>query len=69
MLAVRHSVPESPALDRLLRYEASLDRSFDKTLSQLEPQPRKSAPTPGAAIRTPQSGDLGVPYWTQPERE
>jgi hypothetical protein len=29
-------VPETPRLDRLLRYEASLDRSFDRTLSQLE---------------------------------
>ena len=34
--AVRRVVPESPALDRLLRYEASLERSFDRTLSQLE---------------------------------
>ena len=34
--ALRLVVPESPALDRLLRYEASLDRSFDRTLSQLE---------------------------------
>lgn len=30
------NVPEGPRLDRLLRYEASLDRSFDRTLSQLE---------------------------------
>jgi hypothetical protein len=29
-------VPETPRLDRLLRYEASLERSFDRTLSQLE---------------------------------
>ena len=29
-------VPETPRLDRLLRREASLDRSFDRTLSQLE---------------------------------
>jgi len=34
--ALRLVVPESPALDRLLRYQASLDRSFDRTLSQLE---------------------------------
>jgi hypothetical protein len=34
--ALRLVVPESPALDRLLRYAASLDRSFDRTLSQLE---------------------------------
>jgi len=29
-------VPDAPELDRLLRYEASLERSFDRTLSQLE---------------------------------
>ncbi len=29
-------VPETPRLDRLLRYEANLDRSLDRTLSQLE---------------------------------
>ena len=31
-----HNVPDVPTLDRLLRYEASLDRSFDRTLTQLE---------------------------------
>jgi hypothetical protein len=31
-----HNVPEGPQLDRLLRYEANLDRSFDRTLAQLE---------------------------------
>ncbi len=30
------AVPETKELDRLLRYEASLDRSFDRTLNQLE---------------------------------
>jgi hypothetical protein len=30
------NVPDAPVLDRLLRYEASLERSFDRTLSQLE---------------------------------
>jgi hypothetical protein len=30
------NVPDGPVLDRLLRYEVSLDRSFDRTLSQLE---------------------------------
>ncbi len=30
------NVPDGPGLDRLLRYEASLERSFDRTLSQLE---------------------------------
>jgi hypothetical protein len=29
-------VPESPALDRLLRHGAGLDRSFDRMLTQLE---------------------------------
>jgi hypothetical protein len=33
---LRRSIPESPSLDRLLRYEASLERAFDRTLSQLE---------------------------------
>jgi hypothetical protein len=33
---VSRNVPDSPGLDRLLRYEASLERSFDRTLSQLE---------------------------------
>ena len=33
---VRRNVPEAPALDRLLRYEASLERGFDRTLGQLE---------------------------------
>ncbi len=28
-------VPDAPELDRLLRYEASLERSFERTLSQL----------------------------------
>src|SRR5712691_8131528 len=31
---VCRNVPDGPGLDRLLRYEASLDRSFDRTLSQ-----------------------------------
>ena len=37
---LRRSVPDSSGLDRLLRYEASLERSFDRTLSQLERQQR-----------------------------
>lgn len=32
----RRSVPESELLERLLRYEASLERAFDRALSQLE---------------------------------
>ena len=33
---LRRNVPESPGLDRVLRYEASLERAFDRTLGQLE---------------------------------
>jgi hypothetical protein len=33
---LRQNVPDSPGLDRLLRYEASLERAFERTLSQLE---------------------------------
>ena len=33
---VSRNVPDGPGLDRLLRYEGSLERSFDRTLSQLE---------------------------------
>jgi len=33
---VCRNVPDGPGFDRLLRYEASLERSFDRTLSQLE---------------------------------
>jgi hypothetical protein len=40
------NVPEGPRLDRLLRYEASLDRSFDRTLSQLERLQRMRAGQP-----------------------
>jgi hypothetical protein len=33
---LRQNVPDASQLDRLLRYEASLERGFDRTLSQLE---------------------------------
>jgi hypothetical protein len=33
---LRLSVPEGPGLERVIRYEASLERAFDRTLSQLE---------------------------------
>ena len=36
-----HVVPDHSALDRLIRYEASLERSFDRTLSQLERMQRQ----------------------------
>ena len=34
--SVRRSVPDSPRLDQLLRYGITLERTFDRTLSQLE---------------------------------
>ncbi|HEV1996290.1 MAG TPA: hypothetical protein VGR03_18290 [Candidatus Acidoferrum sp.] len=37
---LRDNIPDAPTLDRLLRYEASLERSFDRTLSQLERRQR-----------------------------
>jgi len=33
---VRRAIPEGPELERLLRYEASLERAFDRTMAQLE---------------------------------
>lgn len=33
---LRRKIPEIPWLDRVLRYEASLERTFDRTLGQLE---------------------------------
>jgi hypothetical protein len=38
--SLRANVPDAPQLDRLLRYEAILQRDFDRTLSQLERQQR-----------------------------
>ncbi len=38
--ALRHSIPDAPGLDRILRYEAHLDRAWDRALSQLERQQR-----------------------------
>jgi len=43
---VCRNVPDGPGLDRLLRYEASLERSFDRTLSQLERLQRMRAGQP-----------------------
>ena len=37
---LRRSIPEGPGLEHLLRYETSLDRGIDRTLSQLERQQR-----------------------------
>jgi hypothetical protein len=34
--SLRQNVPDAPRLDRLLRYETSLDRSMERTLNQLE---------------------------------
>lgn len=33
---LRHNVPESDRLDRLLRYESRIEQSFDRTMNQLE---------------------------------
>jgi hypothetical protein len=35
-----HNIPDAPALDLQLRYEASLERTFDRTQSQLERRQR-----------------------------
>ncbi len=40
------TVMKRPRSDRLLRYEASLERSFDRTLSQLERLQRMRAGQP-----------------------
>ena len=44
----RRNVPEAPTLDRLLRYDVTLDRSFDRTLTQLErlQRMRRGLPVP-----------------------
>jgi hypothetical protein len=45
---LRQSVPDSPRMDALLRYAASLERAFDRTLSQLErvQRMRRGQPVP-----------------------
>ena len=45
---LRQSVPDSRGLDRLLRYESSLERAYDRTLTQLEraQRIRKGQPLP-----------------------
>jgi hypothetical protein len=45
---LRQRVPDSRGLDRLLRYESSLERTFDRTLAQLEraQRIRKGQPLP-----------------------
>ena len=45
---LRRSVPDSPGLDHLLRYKASLERSFDRTLNQLERLQRTRRGQPAA---------------------
>ncbi len=54
---LRQSVPDSPALDRLMRYEASLERAFDRTLSQLE---RIQRMRKGQAVPPPLKVDVSV---------
>ncbi len=44
----RRSVPDSPRLDQLLRYATTLDRRFERTLSQLEGAKRKRLGQPVA---------------------
>lgn len=48
--ALRQNVPSAPEADRFLRYEASLERSIDRTLSQLE---RLQAMRLGRAVLPP----------------
>jgi hypothetical protein len=45
---LRQNVPASRGLDRLLRYESTLERAFDRTLTQLErvQRMRKGQPLP-----------------------
>ena len=38
--SLRQNVPDTPQLDRLLRYETSLDRSIERILNQLERRQR-----------------------------
>ena len=45
------NVPDSPGLDRLLRYKVSLERSFDRTLSQLERLQRMRLDQPACLTR------------------
>jgi hypothetical protein len=46
--SLRGNVTYAPQLDRLLRYESSLERAFDRTLNQLErlKRIRKGQPVP-----------------------
>ncbi len=48
MEILRLGIPDSRGLDRLLRYEANLERAFDRTLTQLErlQRIRKGQPLP-----------------------
>jgi hypothetical protein len=45
---LRQRVPDSPGLDRLLRYASSLDRAFDRMLTQFDraQRIRKGQPPP-----------------------
>jgi hypothetical protein len=53
---LRRNVPESLWLDRVLRYEASLERAFDRTLSQLERMQRLRLGQPVARLDVSISG-------------
>jgi hypothetical protein len=54
---LRHSIPDAPGLDRLLRYEASLERSFDRTLNELERRQRMRL---GQLVLPPIKVDVGT---------
>lgn len=45
---LRQNVPDDPRAERLVRYEASLERAFDRTLTELErvQRMRKGQPIP-----------------------
>jgi hypothetical protein len=60
---VRLRVPQSPDLDRLLKYETSLDRSFARNLDQLErwQRMRLGQPVPPPLHVNVVSNDMPVP--------
>lgn len=60
--SLRQNVPDSPRLDQLLRYETTLERSFDRTLTQLErlQRIRLGQPVP-PPIKLDVSRDPGLP--------
>ncbi|MGC2466425.1 MAG: hypothetical protein WA517_14620 [Candidatus Acidiferrum sp.] len=53
---LRRNVPDADRMERLLRYEASLERAFDRTLAQLE---RLQEIRPGRPVTRPLN--FGIP--------